>query len=92
MRWPHARSRSLVLIALALGVLPWMTRPSAAGQEAGPPAASDADAKREKRIEDLDQTIERDLEAGRIAEAIPPAREKLDLLVRLRGKEHWQTR
>ena len=69
----------------------WTARTSALGQEAGPPAASDVDAKREKRIEDLDKTIDQDLKAGRIAEAIPPVREKLDLLVHLRGKEHWQT-
>ncbi len=90
MRWPHARSRALVLIALALAVRPWMTRASAAGQEARPPDASDADTKREKRIEDLEKTIDQNLAEGRIAEAIPPAREKLDLLIRLRGKDHWQ--
>ena len=59
--------------------------------EASHPPASNADAEMEKRIADLDMAIGRHLEAGRIAEAIPPAREKLDLLVRLRGKEHWQT-
>ena len=91
MRWSRARSRSLVLMALALGVLPGTNRPSAAGQEARPPTASDPDPKLEKRIEELDKAIGQHIEAGRIAEAIPPAREKLDLLVRLRGKDHWQT-
>jgi CHAT domain/Tetratricopeptide repeat len=91
MRWPHARSRSLVLIALALAVRPWMTRPSAAGQESRPSDASDADAKREKRIEDLDRSIGQHLDASRIAEAIPLVREQLGLLVRLRGNDHWQT-
>ena len=91
MRWPLARSRSLALMALALGVLAATPGPSARGQEAKPPPASNADAEMEKRIEDLDKTIGQHLDAGRIAEAIPPAREKLDLLVRLRGKDHWQT-
>ena len=91
MRWTLARSRSLALMALALGMMPWTTRPPALGQEARPPAASDAEAEREKRVEELDKTIRQDLEAGRIAAAIPPAREKLDLLVRLRGPDHWQT-
>ena len=91
MRWSRARSRSLVLMALALGVLPGTNRPSAAGQEARPPAASDPDPKTEKRIEELDKAIRQQFEAGRIAEAVPPAREKLELLVRLRGTDHWQT-
>jgi tetratricopeptide (TPR) repeat protein len=78
-------------MALALGVLPGTNRPSAAGQEARPPTASDPDAKAEKRIEELDGAIRQQIEAGRIAEAVPPAREKLELLVRLRGTDHWQT-
>ena len=88
MRCPSARSRSLALMALALGVLPGTTRPSAPGQEARPPTASDPDPKLEKRIEELDKAINAHLEAGRIAEAVPPAREKRDLLVRLRGRDH----
>ena len=91
MRWPPARLRTLTLMALALGLFPWTARTSALGQEATRPAARDADAESEKRIEDLGKTIGQHLDAGRIAEAIPPAREKLDLVVRLRGKEHWQT-
>lgn len=91
MRWPPARSRSIALMALALGILPWTTRTSVPGQEARPPARSDPEAKLEKRIEDLEKTIRQHVEAGRIAEAVPPAREKLDLLARLRGTDHCQT-
>ena len=89
MRSPHARSRSMALMALA--VLSWTSRPSASGQEARPPTANDPDAKTQKRIEDLDKVIDQQVEAGQIAEAVPPAQEKLDLLVRLRGTDHWQT-
>src|SRR5262249_10568730 len=82
---------TLTLMALGLGLFPWTARTSALGQEAGPPAASDPDAKREKRIEDLDQAIDRHVEAGQIGEAVPTARGKRRPLVRLRGKDHWQT-
>src|SRR5262245_47333287 len=91
MRRPPARLLTLALVALSLGVLTWVARTPTRGQEARPPAASDPDARLEKRIEDLDKAIGQHLEAGRIAAAIPPAREKLDLLARLRGKDHWQT-
>jgi hypothetical protein len=85
MRWPHARSRSIALLVLGLGVWRGTTGPSAPGQEARPPAATDPDAKTEKRIEELDKVI------GQQVKAVPPARERLDLLIRLRGKDHWQT-
>ncbi len=88
MRWHFDRSRTLALMALAMGALVATPDPGARGQEAKNPPASNADM--EKRIVDLDETIGQHADAGRIAEAIPPAREKLDLLVRLRGKDHWQ--
>jgi hypothetical protein len=88
MRWPPARSRTLAL--MALGVLAATPGPSGRGQEAEHSPASKVDAEMEKRIAGLEKTIGQHVEAGRIAEAIPPARERLDLLVRLRGKDHWQ--
>ncbi len=91
MRCPLVRSRSLTLIALTLGIMPWTNLASARGQEARPPAASDSRVASEKRIEELETTIGQHLAAGRIAQAIPAAREKLDLCIRLRGKDHWQT-
>jgi tetratricopeptide (TPR) repeat protein len=45
----------------------------------------------DKRVEKLDSAINERLEAGQFAEAVPPAREKLDLLERIRGKDHWRT-
>jgi tetratricopeptide (TPR) repeat protein len=89
MRWNPAKSWSLTLFAL--GLWTWTPRPAAPAQEAGPSAESDPAAKLEKRLEDLDSTIRRHVEAGRIADAIPPARERVDLLLRLRGTDHWQT-
>jgi tetratricopeptide (TPR) repeat protein len=83
--------QTFALMALALGVAPWTTGPSALGQQATPPAEGNPDAKLEKRIEELDKAVRQQVEAGRIAEAVPPAREKLDLLVRLRGADHWQS-
>ncbi len=88
MQWPLARSPTLTL--MALGVVAGTTDPSARGQEAKTTPASNADAAIAKRVEVLDKTIGQHIDAGRIAEAIPPAREKLDLLVRLRGKDDWQ--
>jgi len=49
------------------------------------------DADLAKRVEKLDSAINQRLDAGQIAEAVLPAREKLDLLARTRGKDHWQT-
>jgi hypothetical protein len=62
-------------MAPALGVWPGTTGTSAPGQEAKPPAATDPDAKLEKRIEELDKVIDHKVEAGWIAEAVPPARD-----------------
>jgi tetratricopeptide (TPR) repeat protein len=91
MRWRLDRFRLCALTALALGTSPWEPRALATGQDAKPLASSDSDPKLEKRVEDLNKMIRQHLQAGRIAEAIPPAREKLDVLVRFRGKDHWQT-
>jgi Tfp pilus assembly protein PilF len=91
MRWPPTQSRSLGLIALILGILPWTIRGSSPDQDDKPTAASDLDAKLAKRVKDLEDTIRQHNEAGRIADSILPAREKLNLLIRLRGQNHWQT-
>ena len=55
------------------------------------PAAPAPDADLAKRGEKLDSAINQRLDAGQIAEAVLPAREKLDLLARTLGKDHWQT-
>src|ERR1700677_2844381 len=88
MRCLPARSPSLALIAL--GVIVATPSLSARAPPGRPPAPRRPDASLEKRIGDLEKVISEHLDAGRIAEAIPPAREKLDLLVQLRGKDHWQ--
>ena len=79
-------------MALALGVLAATLRPI------GPRPGGQTPAREQRRTRSWrsgsrtsSKTIGQHLDAGRIAEAIPPAREKLDLLVRLRGKDHWQT-
>jgi hypothetical protein len=69
---------------------------SAPGPTAAPPAttgqpAPAPQADLDKRLEPLDGAINRHFDAGRIAEAVPPAREKLDLLERGLGKDHWRT-
>jgi tetratricopeptide (TPR) repeat protein len=56
-----------------------------------PSAAAAANADLAKRIEKLNSEVNEHLDAGRIAEAIPPAREKLDLVERGLGKDHWRT-
>ena len=91
MRWSPPRSLAVALAGLTLGALPWTASPRLHGQGPPPPAAPAPDADLEKRVEELDRAINRRLEAGQIAEALPPAREKLDLLARTRGKDHWQT-
>ena len=75
---------------------PYPGRPSGAappqlhGQDPPPPAER-PDADLAKRVEKLDSAINQRLDAGQIAEALPPAREKLDLLASTLGKDHWQT-
>jgi hypothetical protein len=68
---------------------------STPGQTAAPPAttaqpAPAPEADLGQRLEPLDGAIEWHLDAGRIAEAVPPAREKLDRLERRLGKDHWR--
>ena len=91
MRWSPPRSLAVALAGLTLGALPWTAPPQLHGQNPPPPAAPAPDADLAKRVEKLDSAINQRLDAGQIAEAIPPAREKLDLLARTRGKDHWQT-
>jgi tetratricopeptide (TPR) repeat protein len=89
MRRLQARSLSMALIALFLGAWPCPAQTPSPGQQARPPAASGSDAASEKRGAELDKAIDQHIEAGRIAQAIPPAREKLEIVVRLRGKDYW---
>ena len=91
MRWSPPRSLAVVLAGLALSALPWTAPAPVHGQDTPPPAAPAPDADLAKRGEKLDSAINQRLDAGQIAEAVPPAREKLDLLARTRGKDHWQT-
>ncbi len=91
MRWSPPRSLVVALAALAVGALAWPASPRLHGQEPPPPAAPAADADLAKRVEKLDSAINQHLDAGRIAEAVAPAREKLDLLERRLGKDHWRT-
>jgi tetratricopeptide (TPR) repeat protein len=91
MRWSPPRSLAAALAGLALGALPWAALARLHGQAPPPPAAPDPDADLTKRVERLDSPINQRLDAGQIAEAVPPAREKLDLLTRTRGQNHWQT-
>ena len=91
MRWSPPRSLAVALAGLTLGALPWTAPPQLHGQDPPPPAAPAPDADLAKRVEKLDSAINQRLDAGQIAEAVRPAREKLDLLARTRGKDHWQT-
>ena len=91
MRWSPPRSLAVALAGLTLGTLLGTGPPQLYGQDPSPPAAPAPDADLTKRVEKLDNTINQRLDAGQIAEAIPPAREKLDLLARTRGQDHWQT-
>jgi hypothetical protein len=85
------RSLAFALASLTLGALPWAAFPRLRGQVVRPPAAADPAAALPKRVAELDSSIQERLEAGHIAQAIAPAQEKVDLLDRTRGKEHWQT-
>src|SRR5271166_2252543 len=91
MRWSPPRSLAVALAGLTLGALPWTAPPQLHGQDPPPPAAPAPDAELAKRVEKLDSAINQRLDAGQIAEAVHPAREKLDLLARTLGKDHWQT-
>src|SRR5262245_60197812 len=91
MRWSPPRSLAVALAGLTLGALPWTAPPRAHGEGPPPPAAAAPDADLAKRVEKIDREINQRLDAGQIAEAVPPAREKLDLLERGLGKDHWRT-
>ena len=91
MRWSPPRSLAVALAGIALSALPWTAPPQLHGQDTPTPAAPVSDADLAKRVEKLDSAINQRLDAGQIAEAVPPAREKLDLLARTLGKDHWQT-
>src|SRR5271166_5821755 len=91
MRWSPPRSLAVALASIALGALPWTAPAQLHGQDPPPLAAPTPDADLAKRVEKLDSAINQRLDAGQIAEAVLPAREKLDLLARTRGKDHWQT-
>ena len=91
MRWSPPRSLAVALAGLVLGSLPWTASPPAHGQGPTAPTAPASDADLAKRVEELDGAINRRLNAGPLAEALPPAREKLDMLARARGQDHWQT-
>ena len=91
MRWSPPRSLAVALAGLTLGALPRAAPAQLHGQDPPPPAAPAPDADMAKRVEKLDSAINQRLDAGQIAEAVRPTREKLDLLARTRGKDHWQT-
>src|SRR3954470_9630581 len=89
MRRSFPRSLRVALAGLALGAPTWTAPPPVHGQGAPPEVAPADDST--KRVTELDGTIAQPLAAGQFAEAVPPAREKLDLLGRIRGRDHWQT-
>ncbi len=91
MRRPVLRSLAITLTGLALGAVPWTVPPRLRAQGPRPPAAPATAAELDRRVEELDGAINRHLDAGRFAEAIPPAREKLDLLERCLRRDHWRT-
>ena len=90
MRRPPARSRSLALMALALGAL-------AATPALGPRPGSQAPAREQpgRGAGEADRGPRQDdrpaPRGGPDRRGDPAGAEKLDLLVRLRGKDHWQT-
>jgi CHAT domain-containing protein/Tfp pilus assembly protein PilF len=91
MRWSPPRPLAVALAGLTLGALPWPASPQLHGQGPPPLAAPAPNGDLTKRLEQLDGAINQRLDAGQVAEAIAPAREKLELLARTRGQDHWQT-
>src|SRR5262249_11396828 len=85
---PSERSLRMALTALMLTVPSARTAP---GQDKPPASTPAPDNDATKRVEELTRTIGRHLDAGRIAEATPPARDGLAPLERTRGNDHWQT-
>jgi hypothetical protein len=78
-----------------LGLLVLVIAAAAPGQTAAPPATTAPPppapaAARDTRLAPLDRSINQHLDAGRIAAAVPPAREELDLLERRLGTDHWR--
>jgi hypothetical protein len=91
MPWSFLRSLRVALAGLSLIASPWSAAAPAQGQDTPPPAADAPTAKPAQRLEELDRTIAQRLDAGQIAEAIPPARERHQLLERVRGEDDWRT-
>jgi hypothetical protein len=91
MQWSLPRSLTVALAGLTLVALAWAAPPQLHGQDPPPASAPAPDADLARRVDQLDAAIEPRLDAGQIAEAVPPAREKFDLLARTRGQDHWQT-
>jgi tetratricopeptide (TPR) repeat protein len=91
MQWSPPRSLAVALAGIALSALPWTAPAPVHGQDTPPPAAHAPAADLAKRVQKLDSAINQHLDTGQIAEAVRPAREKLDLLARTLGKDHWQT-
>ena len=91
MQWSPPRSLAVALAGLTLGALPRAAPAPVHGQDPPHPAAPAPAADLAKRVQKLDSAINQRLDAGQIAEAVLPAREKLDLLARTLGKDHWQT-
>jgi tetratricopeptide (TPR) repeat protein len=91
MRWSSPRSLMLALASLAMIAFLWTIPPQVHGQEKPSPAKPVPKDDPAKRLEGVDKTINQHLDEGQFAEAIPSAREKLELLERTRGKDHWET-
>src|SRR5271166_4953483 len=91
MRSSPSRLLAVALTGIALIALPWTAPAPVHGQDTPPLAAAAQAADLAKRVKKLDSAINQRLDAGQIAEAVRPAREKLDLLARTLGKDHWQT-
>jgi tetratricopeptide (TPR) repeat protein len=91
MCWSLPRSLRIGLIGLTSGTFLCVLLPQALAQATPTPGASAPDADLTKQIEKLDNLISQRIEAGQIAETIPPTLEKLGLLERIRGKDHWET-
>jgi CHAT domain-containing protein len=91
MLWSLPRSLTVALAGATLGTFPWSVSAPICGQDSPATAAAAPDADPAQRADKLDASINQRLDAGQVAEAVAPAREKLDLLERTLGKDHWQT-
>src|SRR5258708_4420115 len=90
MRWLSPRSRTVALAGITLYLFVGEATLPVHGQDTTSPAVPAPDSELAKALDDLDRSITQRLDAGQIAEAVPTAREKLDLLERKLGKDHWQ--